>query len=1155
MIKHWFKRMATAIAISAAFITALPASSTVLLTENFEYPAGNLCGTGGWYYLGTQREAPIQVVTPGLTYPGYQETAVGNSVKLTHLDNQDEDLARKFDNDAVINTPGDKIYFSFLANVTEVNDAVYVATLAGPGSAGMTQGKTLNWDGARVFISKGDTEGTYKVGFSKYTSSPVAYSNDIQLGETSLVVVCLEIVDGATNDKASFWVNPTAGSEEPEALVTVSDKADPNQTRGIAGVQLRQGSTASKTGPTLTVDALRAATTWAELFGGEGGGTPDKPDKPGTATITVPATVDFGIQYQYSTATQTINVKATGLTGDITVSSSTNEVKPSTSTIPMDEAMSTEGYNLTLTYKAESATLSGNLTLTAEGADNVTVEYTSDVVAVSPFANFRQIANLKADEVYVFQGKATVTHTDAANNQIYAQDIYGGGALLDISFLDGTQLKKGDRITNFYCITGEESLGVTPLLLISAPQITAQDVTVEPLELTFDELSRNPEDYINRLVKINDVDFGSKAGEKFTAAGIDVATASGNGKVRAFASTDIIGTEIPAKATSVTGISTSATAAVVSMRSLADIVAETAPAEEPTLEVERQMLMDANEYQEIGKSVAFGKLTVKYTDLPKAASIWLGGSNRNMFSIDTDVIPAGSGTVEITITYTPTTTGRHTATVNIDATPTQLSQSIAISARAYNPEVMPEISVDSSNLTEFVTDVNVPVKQTITYSVANLLDYGTVRVAQKAAGAFQISTTSTLKNVKDATLTITFNPKTEGTFTEDIIFESDLVEPVSFTVTGRTTGAPAPPAEREGDEFTMASFDTTNARALLIEDFQDCGASNKPLHIDGWTNAAVTGNRAWWAYKELDSDNFAAKVTAYDSKATESTDASMLLLTPPLDFVNAKQPLLTFRVMGKMMTANMFDNLQVIYIEPATEEVRILEAKPLDTGSPLDNVWAQPIEGLGLPASPDYNNQWMDYVIDLKNQDLADVFFIGFGYTSLRGTETTVQYLIDDFSWGRDDIAFIRPSQQWLDMEATAGIDNVSDPIGVEGLNLSGPVTLKVSGPNASKFSVEPAELPATGGQFKVHFNSDEIGVHAAYIELTSEGAPLALISVEANNHVNAAISGIATDSNEKVDVYNLQGIRLMHNVSPAEAIKQLPAGLYIMGGKKIHVR
>lgn len=52
---------------------APPASAKLLLTENFDYPAGNLLGNGGWLQYMTRTSDPIQLTASPLVYEGYQK--------------------------------------------------------------------------------------------------------------------------------------------------------------------------------------------------------------------------------------------------------------------------------------------------------------------------------------------------------------------------------------------------------------------------------------------------------------------------------------------------------------------------------------------------------------------------------------------------------------------------------------------------------------------------------------------------------------------------------------------------------------------------------------------------------------------------------------------------------------------------------------------------------------------------------------------------------------------------------------------------------------------------------------------------------------------------------------------------------------------------
>lgn len=1151
--------------VGAAALLPSQANATIYLDENFSYNAGNLYQQGSWLRHSKNSNEPIQVVSPALTYPGYQDEATGLSAKLIGNDivTAHERLQKQFADQGI--TQG-SVYAAALINVQQCSSGgdVYFFTICQRGSAadnGFVDTKTGS-ELPRVFCCTADNPGKFVLGLSKNGAAANVKSPELDLNTTYLIVLKYTFVDGSKNDLVDLYINPAPGAEPAEADLsadpTVAADAN-NTTMGLQGITLRQGSAGTKVGPDVLIDAIRVTDSWNDLWK-SGGSEPDPdPDpQPGNGVI-LPAetSIELGTFYQYMKYSSSVIIKAQDITDNITVSVSSNEIELGTSVITAEEATSGTGFALPFTYTAGASDLNAVITLSSPGAEDATVSISANSYPVIAFANFRQLANFSDGDMCYFQGKATISYVDNSGYTpvIYAQDIYGGGAKLSTDmFLNENTLKVGDRITNFYCMIGDPAQNVPTVYLADYPAIpVTEGYTVEPAEVSLSELARDPETYLNRLVKLSDIDFGDAAGSTFASTGVAVTSGTAQGRVRPFAGTDLIGTEIPAKATSVVGISTSASAAIVSVRALADIEAVSTPVGEPSIEVEKELLIDAAHWCPINTPVQFAKFTVVAKNLPQAAMVYHAGKNRDQFSINVEEIPAGDSETEIIVTYNPTSTGIHSGSLTIDATPTELSQSFSFNARAYDPDNLPLITVNADGLTEFATTVNNPVTQTITYSTEALLDYGSIKVVG-GDGQFRISSGSMLKDSRDINLTITFAPLKAGTFSADIEFSADMAETRTIHITGVASGE-APVEDKQGDDFTMASFDTSNALALVIEDFQDCGESNKPLHIDGWTNAAITGTRAWWAYTDInDPSQRMAKITAYDSKADDSSLCQMLLLSPCLDYVNAKQQLLTFRIMGKNMLETQPDNLQVLYIDPASEQTTTLDLTP--ASSPLDEVYAEAIGGLDIPASADLNGEWRDYVIDLKGLDLADKFFIGFGYASMRGRETSTMYFVDDFSWGRDDIAFIRIDQPYIDMEAVANRPSTSQAVTVEGLNLTGPISLSVTGANASKFTVEPQTLPAEGGTFTVSFTSEEEGVHACYIRLSADGAPDSYVSVEANNAAYDAITGISADTNSQlIDVYNLQGILIKRQITKADALKQLPAGLYIMGNQKVYVK
>ena len=337
MNKSFLKVLFTFLAASA---TIGSAHADVLLNEDFNYPAGALYNQGGWMRFGTKTEAPLQLSDKALSYEGYAQ-ASGKAVTIAGNNNgYDESLYRTLAGvDGNVGYSDGAVYFSLLLKAEEVSKNLYFYSLLGGVATAPADGKSGGSDIVRVFVAPGDNVGMFKIGMSKNAAAPAFKTQDIELNKTYLIVGKYEFVDGATNDIFSMWVNPTTAEESVPDMVQ-SDKADVNQTRGFVAVELRQASSSVNVAPKLLVDQLRVATTWAELFGGEGGGEePEQPEQPGDAAITVSAPgIDFEYTIQGAPVEKTLTVSGTGLTGDITASVSSSDFKLSTNTIAKADA-------------------------------------------------------------------------------------------------------------------------------------------------------------------------------------------------------------------------------------------------------------------------------------------------------------------------------------------------------------------------------------------------------------------------------------------------------------------------------------------------------------------------------------------------------------------------------------------------------------------------------------------------------------------------------------------------------------------------------------------------------------------------------------------------------------------------------------------------
>ena len=528
----------------------------------------------------------------------------------------------------------------------------------------------------------------------------------------------------------------------------------------------------------------------------------------------------------------------------------------------------------------------------------------------------------------------------------------------------------------------------------------------------------------------------------------------------------------------------------------------------------------------INENTRFATFTVEAKNLEAAASIWLGGKDRDLFSLSTEQIPAGTGTYEVVVTYSPKAIGKHSAAINFDATPTTLSGSYALAAAAYDPANLPTITIPAT-VDAFSAAPNETDEKTITISSANMFDYVYLALEdQTNGGAFQIDQSMLVAN-GSGDVKISFKPLKEGDFTAKLKIYSTMVEPQYIELSGVSKGTITPEV-KEGGELVL---DKSNALAYMVENFDDVD-HNKPLAKTGWDNVAMTGTRAWWGYNFSTGDHGgAAKVTPYDSGAEYDTPCEMLLVTPALDFKNAKSKVFTCSVMGNFLPSDGTEEvLEILYRE--------------------DKDLMQPISGLNIPCISDQNNEWIDYVIDFDGQELADTFFIGFRFKSDRGRNNAKTYYVDNVSWGRTDIPQVKADISLLSYEGEVEKPASSPKITVTGFNLTEDIKIKVYGDDAASFTPSVSTLSATGGEFTLESNFTEEREYVAYIELSSTGAGAFIIEVHATANKASGVKDI-TVKPTTINVYDLMGRKIM-NVGNATDVQNLPSGLYIINGKKI---
>jgi hypothetical protein len=226
-------------ALALSFATT--AGAAVLIEENFSF-TGNLTDNG-WTAHSSGGTNPIQASAPGLTYPRYLSSGIGNAASVW---TSGEDDSRSW----TALTDG-SVYIAFLANVTVAQTGDYFlhtgSTSFGRGHFGRVHAKSSG--------------GGVQFGVN-YQSEAASYdANVYALGGTHLLVLKYTIVAGTANDTVALFVDPSIGAPEPAATV-VAPFAASWEPLDLGAVALRQGT--ANLSAAVKVDGIRVATTWAE---------------------------------------------------------------------------------------------------------------------------------------------------------------------------------------------------------------------------------------------------------------------------------------------------------------------------------------------------------------------------------------------------------------------------------------------------------------------------------------------------------------------------------------------------------------------------------------------------------------------------------------------------------------------------------------------------------------------------------------------------------------------------------------------------------------------------------------------------------------------------------------------------------------------------
>lgn len=577
--------------IIAAIFTLTSVHADLILHESFNREVGQLSKgdntamgtntTDWWSFSGTSKY--IQVEEGSLSYPGYVSEGKGNKVLYN---GSGADDFRQFQQ-----ITSGKVYVAAIINVDSLKQSTAQDHFLSIGDA-----STSNMY-ARLYSSsvKPDDKFTgFKLGIAKNNENSAnrGWSEEVYSPKTNyLVVLEYEFVNGEMNDTVRLYVNPTKTNKVPVAQCnqegTTAGKGANGQADAafLATVNLRQGT---GTPQKLFVDEIKVATSWDDLFT-EGGDTPieNKPE------ITAPTNLSFGGQvFTGVAATSTFTVKGKDLKGDITLAVDNNEITLSKTTIAKADAETEAGVEVTATLlPVKGGNQTASITVSSEDATAATIGaawYTYATINCSTIAAINEEAAKVSEVAYVvYTGTAYVTYTSSetisgsTSNFVYIQDNTAAIKITN-TYTSWDDVKQGDEVTQFALELTNPTANLLPITTLPLISVLSHNNSITPQVVTLATLKANPADYLNELVKVENVTldqtsttFGNTNDDNSIIPDY-IAQDGVQASIKLTNNNELIGTIKPKKA-DIIGLSTSKAGNAICVRGKADIISKDAP--------------------------------------------------------------------------------------------------------------------------------------------------------------------------------------------------------------------------------------------------------------------------------------------------------------------------------------------------------------------------------------------------------------------------------------------------------------------------------------------------------------------------------------------------------------------------------------------------
>ncbi len=358
------------------------------------------------------------------------------------------------------------------------------------------------------------------------------------------------------------------------------------------------------------------------------------------------------------------------------------------------------------------------------------------------------------------------------------------------------------------------------------------------------------------------------------------------------------------------------------------------------------------------------EITIQGVHLTKDLTLTISGTNASMFELSTNRISASEGLegVDISVSYTPTATGNHKATLTISST--ELNKSVVVNLTGESHTTL--VSPSNNGITFYCEDVRKPetghvlIKATNTTSNISLSINGTNKslfsIAQTNISAaeaqigknIEITYTPTTIGKHTATLVITSNDFTthnitlEGT-TTFTVFEASEITSNSFTANWSDAGV----ADYSLNVYTKYTSESSEEEIINLTEITSniIDAHKDVLSLSGKTYYETTGLRLGTGSGDgtltISADFSKGGSISITAKAYNK-DASVLKITSGSNTIVEETLTTDFKTYTYTITPN---NLGKITISQGTSGERIVISQLAVTGGSKEIIEKESIPG------------------------------------------------------------------------------------------------------------------------------------------------------------------------------------------------------------------